>query len=322
MAWILVGVAVLLAAGGGAAFWLFRKRRQRSGPLHALVWLLRGQRYLDARILTQAINKALGLKLVHGKEDATDFVVGESPAFVSRIKDHTFLVNNFAVPYFDKPDEVAEEVPELRRRKAVADHKAWLSMDLLMAGEDSPPDAATLREIYGVIGKVIAELADDDCLALFAPEQSFLIPYSQDLLDRLRGPDVIAAIGDTPGVPVVPVGDNAVAMEVAEREARERFPEFVRLFEERSDRQTFAAKGRFEQNGENEFMWLKVTAIEGELIYGILDNDPVHCTRLRAGDRTTIKLDDLNDWVVTEGDTMRGGFTIKVLAPELGKKFK
>ncbi|MCH7861730.1 MAG: DUF2314 domain-containing protein, partial [Proteobacteria bacterium] len=62
-----------------------------------------------------------------------------------------------------------------------------------------------------------------------------------------------------------------------------------------------------------EFIWVNVTAIEGDEIHGELGNNPVDLENLKIGDSLRVKLTDLNDWLYTDGDELVGGFTTKVL---------
>jgi uncharacterized protein YegJ (DUF2314 family) len=102
-------------------------------------------------------------------------------------------------------------------------------------------------------------------------------------------------------------------MLAAVSEARQRWPEFVKAFEERSRGQLFSVKGRLTEGSTVEYMWISVTAIEGSFIYGRLDNQPVTLRRLKLGSRLRLPLSDLNDWTFLQGKDVRGGFTIEVL---------
>jgi uncharacterized protein YegJ (DUF2314 family) len=100
----------------------------------------------------------------------------------------------------------------------------------------------------------------------------------------------------------------------AVREARRRWPEFVAAFENRESGQLFSVKVPVRQGKQIEYMWLSVSALEHEMLYGRLDNEPVMMKQLHAGDRLLVLVRDLNDWLYTRGDTLAGGFTIEVLA--------
>jgi uncharacterized protein YegJ (DUF2314 family) len=278
-------------------------------PIISLVLLLREPRYLDDKILAQQAGKAWHKAIDAGEtEDPQDFVVGASPTFVLKCGGRVFLVHNFGKPYMDDPKKAAEDIQELRLRKCVSEHRAWLSVDALgeFEGED-------LDETYRRIGKLAAALADTDCLAIYAPGIDRLNVYDAELDEKLRGPNALDAFGRSPFVPVVPVTDKAPLLEKAATEARRRWPEFVAAFEQRGPDQLFSVKSRFEDGEAVEFMWAEVTGIENGVIYGKLGNDPVDMPRLRLGSPVQVKVEEIQDWVYTKESEMVGGFSVKIL---------
>jgi uncharacterized protein YegJ (DUF2314 family) len=88
---------------------------------------------------------------------------------------------------------------------------------------------------------------------------------------------------------------------------------FVNAFEQRRPDQTFAIKAPFTDGHETEYMWLIVTEIGEEAVIGSLDNEPVYLRNVSAGDTVTIPVDQVNDWLYTDGDEMVGGFTTEAL---------
>jgi uncharacterized protein YegJ (DUF2314 family) len=104
-------------------------------------------------------------------------------------------------------------------------------------------------------------------------------------------------------------------MKAAVERARQNWPQFVHAFEHRSPGQVFSAKACFRDGQDKEFMWLKVTAIENDVVFGILDNAPGIIRTLKEGQQTSFRLAELNDWLYTDGKKMQGGFTISVFRP-------
>ncbi len=60
-------------------------------------------------------------------------------------------------------------------------------------------------------------------------------------------------------------------------------------------------------------MWVSVTALENNVIYGLLENDPINVPRLRKGDRVQIVLADMNDWLSLGRQGSKGGFTLAAI---------
>jgi hypothetical protein len=148
--------------------------------LVAFVLFLREPRYLDAEIVARLASEAWCKEIRVGEtEDADNFVFGTAPTFVMRSGDYMYLVNNFPTPYMEDPEVAAQEIDDLRLRKHVAEHRAWLSVDAL--GEY---DEEKLPEIYGYIGKLTAALADTDCLAIYSPATGQMNIYEPELEQR------------------------------------------------------------------------------------------------------------------------------------------
>jgi uncharacterized protein YegJ (DUF2314 family) len=58
-----------------------------------------------------------------------------------------------------------------------------------------------------------------------------------------------------------------------------------------------------------EHVWLKVVAINGESITGILDSKPVDDVGYKAGDTITTKRDDVEDWLIAKNGATIGAFS-------------
>jgi uncharacterized protein YegJ (DUF2314 family) len=276
-------------------------------PPTSLVLLLREPRALDAATLGDVVSQALGAKPLGGNGDGESCVVGESPHFLFEADGCVYAVHNVPHPYFDNPAAVAAETSELRLRKAVTQHRAWLAVDLLEG------NGAAVNP-YRTIGKVIAALAGPDCLAVCVPEQRHIYPYEESVAEKLRGPDPLAALASAVLPPVLGVSADDPALRAAVQEARRRWPEFVAAFEQREPGQMFSVKVPMRDSKMTEYMWVSVSALENGMIYGRLDNEPVELKRLRSGDQVRVPVAELNDWLYTRGDLLAGGFTIDVLS--------
>lgn len=282
---------------------------RRDKPLVALVLFLNQARMLNSADLARTASQIYGEPITSDNADATDnFIAGAEPSFIFKHGEHFFLINSFDRPYMDDPDSAAESIGELRLRKAIREHGAWISVDLL--GDCSPND---LPAVYRTIGLLAAELADDDCVAIFAPATGQISVFDEETRERLRSRDPLAVFAQSSHPPVVPVSGDDPRLRTAVAKARKRWPEFVKHFEERQPEQTFSVKARIGDDEAAEFMWISVTGLENGWIYGRLDNDPIELTSIRCGDRVRVRVADLNDWLYTDGDQMVGGFTIEVL---------
>jgi uncharacterized protein YegJ (DUF2314 family) len=221
-----------------------------------------------------------------------------------------FMIHNRADVYFNDVEKAAEACRELRGRSAIAEHQAWTSVDLVRLHDHTPEKE---QEAYRMIGRFLAELADESqCLAVFEPGSGALHPFDPETEAKLRSDDPIAALREWYYAPIVRLKEEAIAAAV--EEARRRWPEFVTAFENRGDAETpFVVKAPFGEGDHVEFMWVEVTALEGEMILGKLENHPHAVPGLKLGDRVRVKVGNVNDWLcVVEGQPL-GGFTMAAM---------
>lgn len=306
------------------ALFMERPRRAKDDrPLISLVLLLKESRTMDVHSLAQRLSIAWGVSVETAKdkdvsedENVADktYIVGSTPIFMIGHQGGFYLVNNFDRPYFDEPDKAAEDCPELRLRKVIREHRAWLSVDLLRVG--NLPDRTTA---YRQIAHLVAELAGDDCLAVYCPESGHLNLFDNSLIDELRSENPLEVFQKLTHLPIVQVDGEDPEMVAAVAEARRRWPEFVSAFGQRLPEQNFAVKAPITRSGNTEFIWISVDRIEAEEIHGRLDNDPGDLGTLKAGDEVTVPLAELNDWVFSKGEDVTGLFTTKVLMKKQGK---
>ncbi len=301
-------------------------------PFVSLVLLLREPQYLDARILAQIASAAwrADVDVIDpdtGVDDPTTdaepdasfagqpAVGGAMPHFFCYHPLGFFSVHCFDEPYFDDPEDVAATIPELRAQQAVAQHRAWLSVDLLQwLGEDDNPVAP-----YRLIGKLLAELADENCLAVLDPDEGLVFVYDPETERKLRSENPLMELRRMYYAPIAAVDSDDAEMQAAVAEARRRWPEFVAAFEQRDpdSEAPFLIKAPFSYADFTEFMWVQVTGIENRYIYGTLGNEPANIPDLHEGSRVRVSEDDVNDWMCLVGGRPQGGFTLKVLGRNL-----
>ena len=299
-----------------AWYWYQRHSEQQNkeSRLISLVGLLSEPLHLNERLLTQAVQRAWNPRLGEGPED--DFVVFDERGSILRFRRQYFMVLNTAAPYVEDVEQVAEQIPDLRRRHLLLQHRAWFSIDAMKVEQNPTPDR--LRWIYHVIARLFLELADERCLLIYVPDTSQVFPVNEETLAALRAPHPLKALGEADDIPVIRVPAGDPQMQLAVKQARHRWPEFVAAFEARRGSH-FAVKAPVTVGENTEFIWIAVTALEGDYIYGTLENDPVALGELKYGSRVRVPVAKLNDWIYfDENEHMVGGFTINVL----GQRFK
>jgi uncharacterized protein YegJ (DUF2314 family) len=318
-----VGVLVLL--------WLFfwrRSHHSRDRALTALVFLMKHPHVLTEPQLRQAIAAAWGMELGSEMQEGGDWLVQAdrvNPAmaqpnaknFLISCRGRMFLINTVSRPYMDNPEEEAEGYADLRLRQAVGSHRAWNSVDLF--GE--PPSAEDRPEVYAALGRLLAEFANEDCLAVYCPELGRCNEYAPTVVETLRSGKPLEMFEEPTHAPIIQVSGEDPRMIAAVEEARRRWPEFVTAFNSRTSNESpFAAKACFADGEDEEFMWISIQTIAGDVITGRLENTPAFVKTVKEGDLVTVRFADLNDWFCEINGEGVGGFTLKVMSEVEGKQ--
>lgn len=308
MPWLLVGL--LLAAVGGLLYW--RHRRRTRHRLISLVALLREPVTFDSAILARLAGKAWKADLGDGGEEGTDgFVVCTDIISTIMCKGRMYLINTFARPYVDDRDKAAEEFIDQRLAELWCQHEAWFSVDAMGITHATPEDEILAE--YRRIGRLMAELIDDNVLLLYAPDNQCSYAINDETVLALRSKNPLERLQDTLTVPIVNVADDDPEMLAAVESARDSWPRFVEAYEAQRG-ESFAIKAPITRGDNTEFIWITVTAIEGDRIYGELANEPANLGKLREGSKVSVPLKELNDWMfIDAGGNFEGGFTVKVI---------
>ncbi len=280
--------------------------------LISFVALLAEPVQLESHTVARLASEAWHADLSAEEESGADgFVVGSPITLFIRYRDKMFFLNMFDRPYVEDVDEVASQIADMRLSGLFARHTAWISCDAADITRDSPE--SDVREAYRLCGWLMSKLVDANTLALLIPDQERLYPHGDSLEELLKSDDPFAAVTEERYAPVIEVDGEDPRMQAAVEEARRRWPEFVAAFEARGPG-AFSVKSPITVAGNTEFIWLEVTAVENDTIYGTLANDPMNLGGLRLGSRVTTTAGELNDWIYFDDDgTMHGGVTIKVV---------
>lgn len=325
----LIRLGIAVVSGIVSLYFNHRKNRRADKSLTALVFLLSAPRRLTETDVRAAVSKAIDVELSSDAKNATDWLVSlpadrippsipkdAAQSFLVRAKGRTFLINSFGMPYVENPEKFAREIRDLRLRKAIADHRAWLSVDLYGA----VPTESDKSEIYAQLGKMLAGLAGPDCLAIYCPELGRCNEFTPSIIAGLESGNPRAIFEQPTHAPVVEVSSDDPRMTAVVAEARRRWPEFVEAFQKCTNPdKPFVIKARFTDGAHTEFMWVSVRKIEPEKIYGRLENAPVELVNVHEGDEVVVPLSDLNDWLCEIDGKTEGGFTLKAIAEITGR---
>jgi uncharacterized protein YegJ (DUF2314 family) len=307
MLWI--AIAVILALVGAGIFWWVRRRRPR---LISLVALVREPVSFDSAVLASVAGKIWNADLGDGESEGADGFVGGEGVMNAIVHDgRMFVINSFPKPYADDVEKQCEEMTDLRIRELFRQHRGWFSCDA-MGVDGTTPDEEVL-EWYRPIATLFAELLDDNCLLIYLPDCSLAFPINEDTESALRSQDPVRALRETLTVPIVAVSDEDPLMEKAVAQAHADWPKFVAAFEARAGK-NFSVKAPITRADVTEFIWITVTALEGDRIYGQLGNDPGNLGSLKFGSKVSVPVADLNDWCyLGPQGTIVGGFTVSAV---------
>lgn len=297
---VLVGVLLL--------FLLIRRLAlsRRSGGHHSIAILRRTPLSLSESRLKTVVQRAIG------PDREVEFF--PMPTREDGAELHGFVVDGEAYglicvprPYVgpEMHDEIRSGVASEVIADAFISHGAWVSVDYVRGTADEP-------RIYATIGRLIAELLDDEAMLLLDVGHNRCATIDEQTREHLRGPAPMGMFGTQEYVFGAHEDDQAIARAV--EEARGRWDEFVIAWEKRTPDQHFAVKLAFVDGKRVEHMWVTVEDVSSSRVTGVLDNDPTQVRNITIGARVERDATEIEDWLIVERDgTMRGGFSAKAL---------
>jgi uncharacterized protein YegJ (DUF2314 family) len=308
MIWIAIAAIVALIAA--AVFWWIRRRNRPR--LISIVALTREPVSFDPAVLARVAGKAWEADLGDGESEGPDgFVGGGGMMNAIMHQGRMFMINSLPKPYMDDVEKACEFIKDLRVRELFREHQAWFSCDAM--GVDAKTPEEEVVDWYRQIGTLFAELLDENCLLIFLPDSELAFPINEDTETALRSKDPVGALRGTMTVPFVAVADDDPLLVRAVAQARDEWPRFVTAFESREGK-GFSVKAPVTHADNTEFIWITVTALEGDRIYGELGNDPANLGALKFGSKVSVPLTDLNDWCFMDQEgKLTGGFTVEAV---------
>lgn len=112
-------------------------------------------------------------------------------------------------------------------------------------------------------------------------------------------------------------------MQVAVADAKASLKDFDAALKSRSKAFShFAVKQSFPIPEGREEMWIGDITLHGSGYSGTLLNQPLHAKNLKKGDDLFVEREEVIDWMYVAGDTLRGGFTKRLLRSRLSDKDK
>ncbi|MFK7961832.1 MAG: DUF2314 domain-containing protein [Phycisphaerales bacterium] len=122
--------------------------------------------------------------------------------------------------------------------------------------------------------------------------------------------------GETESSTVVPVDADDAAMNAAMERGAETVPWFVEHWDADPARTASIKVGFPTTDDTMEYIWFSPLSYADGVFAARCGNDPVSVEGLALGDLRQIPTDDIVDWMIMEGQTWYGGYTVRVF-PEM-----
>lgn len=152
-----------------------------------LVLLLSKPAVFEIGGMQNAVAEAFGVILTAEGQD--DSISGAFPEFEVKLKGKRLRVLSSLFPYFDPrcrawvsgdPDVIRRSVTDPAFRKAIAEHKGWISVSLLNAAET--PDN---KDAYRSVAKMLSAFAHESATALVWPDAQEIVPWEKGMQKSL-----------------------------------------------------------------------------------------------------------------------------------------
>lgn len=112
-------------------------------------------------------------------------------------------------------------------------------------------------------------------------------------------------------------------MNDAVSQARSTFGFFIKANKNRQKNQSFfAVKYPFDFENGKEHLWLVDIATDSNRFFGTVNNDPELTKKVKCDQRIEFNPDSISDWKFVQGNTLVGGYTIKVIYNKLPENEK
>lgn len=118
------------------------------------------------------------------------------------------------------------------------------------------------------------------------------------------------------------VSNDDIEMNTAIQKAQETLPSFIQAFQSPTRTQTdFLIKARFPYGNGNdaEHIWIGDLSYKNNQFEGFLVNEPIYLQNIKLGDKVTVQISDISDWMIIDDNKLFGGYTIHVLRNRMTK---
>lgn len=276
----------------------------------SLAVLERSARKLEQADLLAAAKRAFGAAAFADRDQG--YAVVERDMGVVRHRDVTMFVSVSDEQAFADSKKLAAEIGELRLREAVLAHRAVLRVYVPGA------DKSRTRDLRAA-SKLVAELLDENSLALSFSTEPRLFAVTESTAGRLRESNPVRAMIRPDAVPILPAdGDEQAELDKAAEQARGDWQKLLDAWAQ--DQSAAAVKMTFREGEKVEHMWVSVEQLDEHGGKGKLGNSPAWLEKIKEGDPVTFKKVDVQDWLIKVGKQRLGGYSVELLAAQAKRR--
>jgi hypothetical protein len=151
-------------------------------PLISVVLHFRRPRALSDQDVQAAVTRAWGRDV---RKELNEHIVSRPPISFVKFDGIFLMLSNVSKPYCPAKylEQALKEFPELRQKKVVKEHKAFLSIDLQ---NPKAPRRSVKDDCYRRMCRLAAEFVDESCLGVYFPETAHLRPNDREVKNALR----------------------------------------------------------------------------------------------------------------------------------------
>jgi hypothetical protein len=163
---------------------LFRKvvprrwQKVGEGETLSMVLLLREPHFFRADELRAAAERAWGRSFAGG-DGSMHSVAQSGPVTFLKAGPHLLNLFHYPKPYIDDPGENAEWLPQGIQKRAWVEHRACVGVDYMNRQSD-------VELGYCVLAKLVAEILNENCTAVYFPRDNVLSPNHGSLYAELQ----------------------------------------------------------------------------------------------------------------------------------------
>lgn len=182
-----------------------RAGRKTRLPPASLVLLSRQARALSREVVGAAVRKAWGVEELSDEETAeSHWVFGQTEQLCTMsVRGTVYTVVSLPEPYKQDRDWYVEDGTAAETLSAWQQHRAWVSVDMVVPGT-----MVDLAQVMDEIGKLVAELADEDTLAVVRPATRHAVVFDREVQQLLRRRPVREVVKGPPTAIVILQGER------------------------------------------------------------------------------------------------------------------